>query len=95
MKIRIDKIYNILIFHGWHAVRITVDKGVYITILQHPSKKKLFYYNGVFGKSYRIYQERQVDITHKYYECRYNAEYDYDSANCTLTLDNFICINLE
>jgi hypothetical protein len=102
MKINRDDIENILIneynwigeevlLKEWHnGKQISIKELVY----KHPTKK-IYYCNGTFGKAFRVYKGRQIDITHKYYECSYNGEYDHNGPMGALTLDDFIAINLK
>lgn len=63
-------------------------------IFKHPSKK-LYYFDGVFGKSYRVYMQRKINIMHRYFECGYYDKYELDEVNGILSHDNFIGLYLK
>lgn len=100
MEITTDEIFDKLSREcGWCQIvedlqRWSGGPPIPAIILKHPTKK-LYYYNGTFGKQYRVYKGRQVDISRAYYKCGYKDKFDYDGAMKTLTLDDFICINLN
>ena len=71
-----------------------IYQKIFVQILKHPLKK-LYYYNGTFGKQYRVYKKHQIDITHVYYSLAYAKYYEYNQVMGTLTLDDFLCINLR
>jgi len=101
MKIKYEELHDILAKQfGWIEIKVPILRwhyGKQITIdeivLKHPLKK-LYYYSSTFGEQYRVYKGRQVDITHQYYTL-VGAEYDFNAVIGTLTLDDFICINLR
>jgi hypothetical protein len=75
----------------WHY---KVSQKVIEIVMKHPTKK-LFFYCGTFGQQYRVYRKCQIDITHIYYTCKFNAEYNLDINTGILSIDDIIGINLK